>query len=321
MEMRNVGAAGWPPVIFDGLTICNPGCINLWKTIFGVGRVVMSRAVRAASRPPLHFCLFVFLLSPCVLRAETPQDLFKAGNALYADGKFSEAVQKYQAADDQGLRHWTLEYNLGNAYYRAGQLGRAIAHYERAFRMNSGQNDVIYNLGLATQKAGDPELPTSALSALAWRLFYFLSINTLTICASIVFLLLCGGVGVLLLSFSGMSFPRKRESIMTVDGMMVPRFRGDDSGVIWASIMVFVIVSLWLGMRIYLLEKSIGVVVSPVAEVRSGPNTSYPANFTVPEGRRVLILEEQEPIQEWLEIGVPQEGLKGWVPQNSVEIL
>ena len=61
--------------------------------------------------------------------------------------------------------------------------------------------------------------------------------------------------------------------------------------------------------------------MTPVAEVRSGPNTTYPANFTVPEGRRVLILKEEEPIQGWLEVGVPQEGLKGWVPDTSVEVI
>lgn len=70
-----------------------------------------------------------------------------------------------------------------------------------------------------------------------------------------------------------------------------------------------------------MIEKPLGVVVSSVAEVRSGPNITYPANFTVPEGRRVLILKEQEPIQGWLEIGVPQEGLKGWVPDTSVETI
>jgi tetratricopeptide (TPR) repeat protein len=237
-------------------------------------------------------------LLPLGVSAETPQDLFKAGNALYAEGKFVEAAQKFQAADDQGLRHWVLEYNLGNAYYRAGQLGRAIAHYERAFRMNSGQGDIIYNLNLATQKAGDPELPTSALSALAWRVFYLLSINALTLVSSLVFLILCGVAGF---------------------ALMGRRIMGTE--MVLGTGMLFLAVLGWLGLRIYLLEKPVGVVVSPVAEVRSGPNTSYPANFTVPEGRRVLILEEQEPIQGWLEIGVPQEGLKGWVPQNSIEIL
>src|SRR5258706_7216904 len=129
----------------------------------------------------VYICLLPFAIChlPCRGWAEAPQDLYKAGNALYAEGKFSEAAGKYQAAADAGLKNWVLEYNLGNAYYRASEVGKAILHFERAFRMNSGQSDVIYNLNLATTKAGDPELPAGALPALAWRLFYFLSINTL----------------------------------------------------------------------------------------------------------------------------------------------
>ncbi len=230
--------------------------------------------------------------------ADTGADVFKAGDTLYAEGKFSEAAQKYQAAADAGLKNWVLEYNLGNAYYRAGQTGKAILHYERAFRMNSGQNDVIYNLNLATNKAGDSELPAGALPILAWRLFYFLSINTLTIFTSLLFIFFCAAAG---FALAGRNF-------MKADAVL-------------GLTCLFVVFLGWLGARIYLLEHPQGVVVASIAEVRSGPNTTYPTNFTVPEGHRVLILDEQEPVQGWLEIGAPQEGLKGWAPETSVEII
>jgi tetratricopeptide (TPR) repeat protein len=230
--------------------------------------------------------------------ADTAPDLFKAGNGLYAEGKFSEAAQKYQAAADAGLKNWVLEYNLGNAYYRAGLMGKAILHYERAFRMNSGQGDVIYNLNLATNKAGDPELPAGALPTLAWRLFYFLSINTLTLLCSFLFIFFCASAG---FALAGRNF-LKADAVLGLGCL-------------------FVVLLGWLGARIYLLEHPQGVVVASVAEVRSGPNTTYPTNFTVPEGHRVLILDEQEPVQGWLEIGAPQEGLKGWAPETSVEII
>jgi pyridoxamine 5'-phosphate oxidase len=208
-------------------------------------------------------CGFVF--------ADPPQDLYKAGNALYAEGKFADAAGKYQAAADTGFKNWVLEYNLGNACYRAGQLGKAILYYERAFRMNSGQGDVIYNLNLAATKAGEPELPSTALPALAWRLFYLLPINHLTLLATLLFIFICVAGG---FALAGRNF-----------------LTGDLALGLGA---LFIVLSGWLGARIYSLEKPIGVVVTNVAEVRSGPNITYPANFTVPEGRRVLILEEQE---------------------------
>jgi len=230
--------------------------------------------------------------------ADSPQDLYKAGNAFYAEGKFTDAAQKYQMAADSGLKNWVLEYNLGNAYWRAGQIGRAVLHYERAFRINSGQNDVIYNLNLASTKAGDPELPSSALPVLAWGLFYFLSVNALCVSASLLFIFLCTTAG---LALAG-------RSVIRADAVL-------------GMGCLFLVVVTWLGARIYVLEHPQGVVVTQVAEVRSGPNTTYPANFTVPEGHRVLILEEQEPVEGWLEVGIPQEGLKGWVPASSVEVI
>lgn len=148
--------------------------------------------LEAAKRKPLAGTFFAIGFSLVALHrlawSDSPQDFYKNGNQLYADGKFADAAEKYQAAADGGLKHWTLEYDLGNAYYRAGQIGKAILHYERSFRMNSGQSDVLYNLNLATTKAGDPELPSTALPALAWRLFYSLSINTLTILTSLLFI-------------------------------------------------------------------------------------------------------------------------------------
>jgi len=242
--------------------------------------------------------LFLLILLPCWCFADSPQDLFKQANATYAAGKFGDAAQQYQAAADQGLKSWILEYNLGNAYYRSGQTGRAVLHYERAFRMNSGQNDVLYNLNLATTKAGDPEMPVGALPALAWHLFYFLSLNTLTILVSLLFLFFVAAGG---FALAGKNFLTAEPAI--------------------GLALLFVVLAGWLGARIYIVEKPEAVVVASVAEVRSGPNTSYPANFTVPEGRRVLVLKEEEPIQGWLEIGVPQEGLKGWVPDTSVEAI
>jgi hypothetical protein len=136
------------------------------------------------------------------------------------------------------------------------------------------------------------------LPALAWQLFYCLSINTLTLCVSGLFVCFCVVGGAALLG---------------------RRFLSPDA--VFGLILLFAALAGWLGGRISQMEKPQGVVVSSVAEVRSGPNLTYPANFTVPEGRRVLLLEEQEPIQGWLEVGIPDQGLKGWVPDTSVEVI
>jgi tetratricopeptide (TPR) repeat protein len=242
--------------------------------------------------------LGLLLVCGMVHAAESPQDLFKQGNAAYADGKFAEAIPLYERARDAGLRHWALHYNLGNALYRSGRLGPAVAQYERSFRLNSASADTVYNLNLAATRAGDPRVPESALPALFWRLFYFLSLNLLTLATSLLFFAL---------------------TIYLAGGLLERWSIHRSAALPPALVLVFLL--LWTGVRIYLQERPIAIVTSATAEVRSGPNLTYPANFTVPEGRRVLVLKEQEAVAGWVEIGVPQEGLKGWVPDSAVDVL
>lgn len=237
-------------------------------------------------------CLFSFTSR---VSADGP-DSFKQGNAAYAVGKFDEAASLYQSARDAGLHHWRLYYNWGNADYKAGKLGHAVLNYERAFRLNSGQRDVIYNLQLASMKAGDPKLPASALPALLWRFFFWISLNTLTFLTSLLFI----GFGAWLTSVMA------GKAKWTSDIAMPLGFS-------------LLVLGFWLAGRIHMDQRKEGVVVSNLAEVRSGPNMSYPANFTVPEGHRVLLLDVEEPVTGWVEIGIPDQGLKGWVPSDSLE--
>lgn len=232
------------------------------------------------------------------VHAEGPEVAFKQGNEAYANGQFAQAVTAYESARSAGLQHWTLYYNLGNAHFKTGALGKAVANYLRAFRLNPGQRDVIYNLNLALTKAGDPLLPQDALGRLAWRAFYKPPINALAVLTSLIFIVLAVRLSLLLL--------RKKQL---------------GAEPVFVMLGILLLLGVWFGLRIASLERHQGVVVSGIAEVRSGPNLSDTANFTVPEGRRVLILEEQQPIKGWLEIGVPQEGLKGWVPDSSVEAI
>ena len=230
--------------------------------------------------------------------AETPQEWFKKGNEAYAAKKFDDAISAYQSAVDGGLRHWVVYFNLSDAHFRAGHLGKAMVNVDRAFQLNSSNSDVLDNLVLLSTKAGDPRMPTGALPALLWRLFYKIGLNGLTVLTSLLFAVLAG--------FSM--------------GPWLGRWRMPSQVMIGTGI-AFAVFATWLGARIYVHHEPLAVVITPNAEVRSGPALSDPASFTVPEGRRVEVLADQEPVSGWLEVGVPQEGLKGWVPDSSVERL
>ena len=42
----------------------------------------------------------------------------------------------------------------------------------------------------------------------------------------------------------------------------------------------------------------------------------FTAGFIVPEGKKVLVLREN---QVWFEVGLKEEGLKGWTESDKVE--
>jgi SH3-like domain-containing protein len=58
------------------------------------------------------------------------------------------------------------------------------------------------------------------------------------------------------------------------------------------------------------------VVVAAQVEARTGPSAAERVGFLVPEGQRVAWLETSG---EWVQIGLPEKGLKGWVPAGAVE--
>ncbi|HMU74656.1 MAG TPA: SH3 domain-containing protein, partial [Elusimicrobiota bacterium] len=64
------------------------------------------------------------------------------------------------------------------------------------------------------------------------------------------------------------------------------------------------------------LEWHDGVRVAARVEARTGPSAAERVGFLVPEGQRVAWLEASG---EWVQIGLPEKGLKGWVRAEAVE--
>ena len=81
--------------------------------------------------------------------AQSPEQVFQQGNALYQQGKFAEAAGVYEAILKSGSVSGELLFNLGNAYYKTGNMGKAILQYERALRLMPGDDDLRHNLQLA----------------------------------------------------------------------------------------------------------------------------------------------------------------------------
>lgn len=88
--------------------------------------------------------------------AETPMGSVRAGNALYQEENYEEALKKYKAAQVESPEDERIMFNLGNVQYKLGQFEEAIKEY---LRSSMGEEPGIkgqshYNAGNALYRAG-----------------------------------------------------------------------------------------------------------------------------------------------------------------------
>jgi Ca-activated chloride channel family protein len=84
-------------------------------------------------------------------RPESAELDYNIGGALFQQGKFEEAVERYTQAlttTEIGLEA-KAQYNLGNTYYKMGDYQNAIPRFENALKINPDDVDAKYNLELA----------------------------------------------------------------------------------------------------------------------------------------------------------------------------
>jgi hypothetical protein len=239
----------------------------------------------------------VWLLVASVGRAQTPEDIFKRGNAAYEQGRYEAAAEAYRSLLRYEIHDPVVEYNLGNAEFRLGNLGQAILHYERAKRLDPVEPDIRANLEFARSLCFDRVEAPQQAAVIGWmhaaqnRLGpdrqAWMALATLWIVVALV----------------AWCFSR-------------PGGWSAAHGWILAGLVLVlvVLVSSWYATVGRLDRDSTAVVLDDVVEVLAGPGINNPALFTVHEGLTLEIRAERE---EWLQVSLPN-GLNGWIAKESV---
>lgn len=245
-----------------------------------------------------------------LLSQDSRGERFKEANQLYNEGKIKQAISQYKfIKDESNFLNPVLEYNLGNCAYQLGRRGEALAHWIRAWRMSPRDSDIRHNLAMVSRMTGDPFFPDFFLLRWAKLTLYFLNLNE----CSVLWLL------VLWVSCIFWMWALLRGALILRSGET-----SSGSSVFHSlavhSVLVLVLLSagsLWLTrLSMEALERT-AVVTTPEVEVRSGPGKHFVVGSTVPEGRRVSVLRRASD-SNWIEIGVPQKGIKGWVAAASI---
>jgi tetratricopeptide (TPR) repeat protein len=77
---------------------------------------------------------------------------FNLADALYKQGNYEEAAQKFSELTAQKLDKQTMasiNHNLGNSFFQNGKYEESVKAYKNALKLNPKDNDTRYNLELA----------------------------------------------------------------------------------------------------------------------------------------------------------------------------
>lgn len=100
----------------------------------------------------LTFCGLAAL--PLAARAESLDEIFRAGNDSFAHGQYDVAAERYQRLIDAGVRDADVYMNLGLAHARAGELGRAVLAFEQSLHYRPGDTEATNALNQARASIG-----------------------------------------------------------------------------------------------------------------------------------------------------------------------
>lgn len=245
--------------------------------------------------------LFALLLClPAAARAVDPGELAEL-NDLYRSGQYQEALEGYNRIVAREPADQWAWFNAGNALFRMNRIGPAVHSYARAFLLDPRSQDIRANLDFALRQTGQSLVPEGAPAALHYA-YYLLSESELKAFALLLFWLAC---------LAG-------AASFLMDGHRWSPAVGRTAA---AAGVLLLFTAAWLGARRAGSPfSSAGVVVKAGGtRMLSGPGDNFKTYASAPEGRLVKILDTGD--LSYYEIGLPREGIKGWVLKTDIEKL
>ena len=246
--------------------------------------------------------LAAFPATTAALNESESYAIFEAANALYQEGDFDGAAQRYRELLDSGEAAQdsaALHFNLGNALYKMNRIGPAILEFERAARLAPGDGDVEANLSFLRALIADKPSTarTASTEAFLAQLLAFTTADQDALVLTALWLLMGSLWGGWILLAPG----RMRRAMLWGIAVSLPPV---------------LLVSGALGIKMWRSADLVeGVVLAERVDVRSGPGEDHMSLFAIHEGLKVRVRSEQG-VWSWISL---EDGLNGWVPNASFE--
>lgn len=244
-------------------------------------------------------CLLVCCFSWCGMSQNNER--FEEANALYNDGKYAEAIDKYESILESGEHSSELYFNIGNANYKLNNIAPSVYYYEKALLLNPNDEDIKNNLAYAQKMTVDAidKVPQVGFSRIINNMVNTFDADTwakMAIAGVLLFVLLF-----LMYHFSYATTRKRVAFVTSVLGLILACF---------SVVMAF--------QKEALNKKdNPAIVFAQESRVMAEANRSSEEVFRLHEGTKVQVLEDYE---DWFKIQLSDNSI-GWIPSKDVKVL
>ncbi|MFV0541961.1 MAG: tetratricopeptide repeat protein [Aestuariibaculum sp.] len=229
------------------------------------------------------------------------QALFNHANTLYNEGKYAEAIDKYEAILATKQQSAELFFNLANANYKLNNIASSIYYYEKALLLNPNDNDIKNNLSFAQNMTVDviDTVPEGAFAKLFDNITHSMSFDEWAKTAVVLVF-----VTVLLFMFYYFAFSTVKKRLAFVGSL---------------TALGLMLLCLTLAFHSYNLNKKNrpAIVFAQESKVNDEPNLRSQEVFRLHEGTKVQILDT---VSNWKKIRL-SDGKTGWISSKDIKAL
>lgn len=226
---------------------------------------------------------------------------FSEANALYNEGKYAEAIDKYESILKSDVHSAELYFNLGNANYKLNNIAPSIYYYEKALQLEPNDKDIQNNLAFAQIMTIDAieKVPDVGFSRIVNNVVNTFQADTwakIAVAAVLLFV-------IIFLTYH-FSYTTSKKRLAFV-----------------SSILSLLIAFLALAMAFQkdgLNKKdNPAIVFAQESRVTTDPNPMSEEVFRLHEGTKIQVIETYD---DWKKIKL-SDNSTGWIPSKDIKLL